>query len=674
MQFVYPSFLWALSALSIPVIIHLFHFRRYKRVLFSDVRFLKQLQEQNKSKQKIKDWLILLSRLLALACLVMAFAQPFIPLGNTANVSGQKVVSLFVDNSFSMHAQGEEGILLEVAKAKARAIVQAYGANDKFQVLTNNLSGTEQRLLSKTEAIERIDVIAPSVASANLVDVEAKQHYAFQQTDGYHAAYFISDFQQNQFNIAQLKTDSLQQRYFIPVQNITANNISVDSIYFTSPQVKLNTPFIAKVKLTNHGNDAAEGVVVKVMLNNAQKALVNTNIGGHESVELEVNLTCTQGGWQKGEVVITDHPITFDDHLYFAFQPAVKNSILTIGNAPNKFFDAVFANDSYYELTHNSYSNINYQNLSNYQLLVLDECSEISSGLAAELDKYLEQGGQVFIIPATTINQSVNDFCAKYRLPSFGANVRQQLKVAHLNTQHPVFANVFSKLNNQTDLPWVASYLSLQTNSQTAGKSLMELNNGASVLWQARAKKGSIVQLAFGLNSTNSGLPNHSLIVPMLLNMAMGVQKQQQLYYVLKQNQWVVVPSKISGADKLVTIKGATQDFTTEISQWQQLQIIPTEILTSEGWFDAKLKQQPAPFYTFAYNNNRKESDMRFWDENNLTELTKQLPHVTINDATAKVLGAQLSMELSGKVLWRWFIVCALLFVLVEIALIRLLK
>ncbi|MBL0031994.1 MAG: BatA domain-containing protein [Bacteroidetes bacterium] len=79
MQFIYPEFLFALSVLAIPIIIHLFNFRRFKKIYFTNVRFLKEIKQDTQSKSKLKHLLVLLSRLLALTFLVLAFAQPFIP-------------------------------------------------------------------------------------------------------------------------------------------------------------------------------------------------------------------------------------------------------------------------------------------------------------------------------------------------------------------------------------------------------------------------------------------------------------------------------------------------------------------------------------------------------------------------------------------------------------------
>ena len=165
MQFVYSSFLFALSAIAIPIIIHLFNFRRYKKIIFSDIRFLKEVQEETKSKRRIKELLILLSRILALTFLVFAFAQPFIPQQKTTQLAAQKAVSIYIDNSFSMGNEGKNGILLETAKNKAQAIINGCKNDENFQIHTSDFEGKQQRLLSKNDALQTIDNIKLSAAS-----------------------------------------------------------------------------------------------------------------------------------------------------------------------------------------------------------------------------------------------------------------------------------------------------------------------------------------------------------------------------------------------------------------------------------------------------------------------------------------------------------------------------
>ncbi|HNB82021.1 MAG TPA: BatA domain-containing protein, partial [Chitinophagaceae bacterium] len=66
MNFYYPLFLIAALSVAVPIIIHLFNFRKYKRVFFPDIRFLKSLQEQTKRHSQLKKLLILAARILCL--------------------------------------------------------------------------------------------------------------------------------------------------------------------------------------------------------------------------------------------------------------------------------------------------------------------------------------------------------------------------------------------------------------------------------------------------------------------------------------------------------------------------------------------------------------------------------------------------------------------------------
>ncbi|NNE29623.1 MAG: hypothetical protein HKN16_08295, partial [Saprospiraceae bacterium] len=125
MQFLFPGFLFALFALAIPVLIHLFYFRRFKKVYFTNVKFLKEVKEETNSRRRLRNFLILLSRLFAFAFIIFAFAQPFLPLDQEVQ-KGKKAVSVFVDNSFSMNALSEDVPLINQAKQKAREIVQGF--------------------------------------------------------------------------------------------------------------------------------------------------------------------------------------------------------------------------------------------------------------------------------------------------------------------------------------------------------------------------------------------------------------------------------------------------------------------------------------------------------------------------------------------------------------------
>ena len=145
-----PQILYFLFAIAIPIIIHLFNFRKHKVVYFSSIRFLKEINEEKKAVSTIKQYLILLSRILALAAIVLAFANPYIP--NSDNTLLNKNTIIYIDNSFSMNDISEKGRLLDIAKEKALQIVESESEENNFWIITNNFSSSENINKNKKEA------------------------------------------------------------------------------------------------------------------------------------------------------------------------------------------------------------------------------------------------------------------------------------------------------------------------------------------------------------------------------------------------------------------------------------------------------------------------------------------------------------------------------------------
>ena len=168
MIFANPLFLWGLLALAIPVAVHLFQFRRYKKVYFSNVDRLSELRSESRRQSELRRWLVLLMRCLAIIFLVLAFAQPTLPGKGQSLHSGATVISVYLDNSFSMENSSSDGNQLEMAKEKAREIVSAYRQGDRYQLLSNTMSGDEFRWLNREEFLDAVDAFFRGLDAAQI--------------------------------------------------------------------------------------------------------------------------------------------------------------------------------------------------------------------------------------------------------------------------------------------------------------------------------------------------------------------------------------------------------------------------------------------------------------------------------------------------------------------------
>ena len=138
MQFLHPAFLFALAAASIPILLHFLHRRRLDRIPFAPMRFLLPTQERQSQRLNFRRLLLLLLRIGAIVCIVLALARPTLTGGlNWLAPEGTGVsVLLLVDDSASMRAQGSEGILFEKAKKEAAGIARGLSGKDELCIAT----------------------------------------------------------------------------------------------------------------------------------------------------------------------------------------------------------------------------------------------------------------------------------------------------------------------------------------------------------------------------------------------------------------------------------------------------------------------------------------------------------------------------------------------------------
>jgi hypothetical protein len=398
MSFLYPSFLWALLAVAIPILIHLFYFRRYKTVYFTNVRFLREVKEESSSRNRLKHLLVLASRILAVIFLVGTFAQPFIPKKGIAVKRGSKAISIFVDNSYSMNARSEDVALFEKAKQRAREIVNAYTIDDEFQILSNDFEGRHQRLVGKEDALSLVDELKITPVSKTQDKILTRQKQALQSgTADFKIAYIISDFQKNIANLTpQILADTTIEVNIIPLQSVQVRNLGIDSCWFDAPVRMLNQTNQLIARIHNYGNEVVQDARLTLRIGNETKPVGNITLKPNETLFDTIPLTITKTGWQEADLSITDYPVQFDDTYYFTFDVAQQISMLCISDgASNRYIDAAFAQSPYFRLTNQQTAKLDYAKFASYQMIVLNEPASISSGVASELKQYVENGGNV---------------------------------------------------------------------------------------------------------------------------------------------------------------------------------------------------------------------------------------------------------------------------------------
>ncbi len=682
MTFVYPLFLWALTAVAVPVIIHLFNFRKYKKVYFTNVRFLKELKQESKSKSRLRELLILITRCLTLICLVLAFAQPVIPGKNAVSkdLTG-KVHSLYIDNSFSMDNVGRQGPALALARTRARQVVSALGNNHRFQVLTNDFEGRHQRLNAPENAALLIDEIKISPAQQQLGDVLKRQTGFLAGTQAAARDLFVfSDLQKSTFNLEALKSDTSLHITIVPQVSKKINNVYLDSCWFESPLQQKGSIQKLHARVRNKSDDVIEAGSAKLMINQQQVAIASYSLQAGASRDVVFTFECRQDGFNYGSVKIEDFPVTFDDELFFAFNARVNIPVCLINGkqADGAIFSSLFA-DSLFTFVSFSEQTIDYAAFKTSDVILLNQVSELSSGLLAEIQKFSKRGGAVVIIPPPDIPaEKYNPGLANLGLPVFGAADTSLTRTDKIEAGSGFYAGVFEKQDKNVNLPLVNKHFRLQRSARDNFETVLRLENGHDLFGFSRLNNATVYLFAGALDGKSGNFSKHAIFVPTFYKIAFGSQSQVPPSYEVSDNVVIALKNDNAGAEEpphIVSLADAKTDVIPEMRVVEnRLMLYTRNQIQIPGFYE--IRRNKISLMPLAFNYARAESDLACYTEEELRKYISDngLKHVSVisgeeNSITADVL--QLS---EGKKLWKLFIILTLIFITIEVALLRLLR
>jgi hypothetical protein len=671
MHFLYPAFLFALVSLAIPVLIHLFNFRRYQKVYFSNVQFLKEIREQQSSRRNLKERLILAARLLALLFLVLAFTRPYIPGPNAKNAGAQKAVSVFIDNSYSMQTLSREGALLDEAKRRAKEIITAYGINDRFQLLTQDFEGRHQRLLTRDEFNDAVDAVKISPRSRNLQQIVDRQLSLLDaQPNTTKSLYIISDFQKNITNGQPLKANGITVNLVQLTGNILAN-VAVDSVWLLNAIHRPGESEKMVVRLHNYSEENSGKIPLKLMINGSQKALGGFNINARSVQDDTLTFSGLQSGWQKGEITLQDNPVTFDNQFYFSFNVKQQMPVLLIdGGTPNIFLNSVFAADPFFKIKRVPDGNVDYASLSTYPLIVISDVRTIAPGLAQQLKVYVSKGGILSVFPAADADiSSYRNFLQDMNAAYPEAVVTETTKVRELNLRNAVFVSIFENFPQNPDLPEIKKYYRL-SNTGNGKESLMQLQNGSPFWASYTSGKGKVYVSAVPLDDSYSNLQRHALFVPIMFRVALLSGHDQSLFYTLGHDETMEIPSVETSEKQILKLVKGSQGVIPDVRQDEGSTLLyVSDQLHETGLYN--LNKQDSTLAVMAFNDNRSESDLSYFSRADLKKVLPDNGNILLGKGSLKDAVTQTNL---GMQLWKLCIILALMFLAAEILIIRFFK
>lgn len=681
MRFIDPLFLYALLLVLLPILIHILQFKRYKTVYFSQVGFLKAIKQESKKKNDLKQLLILLSRILAIIFLVLAFSQPYIPVSPTERKAARQLVGVYIDNSFSMKRMAENGSLLELAKNKAVEIANSYGPGTDFMLLTNQNDIGLQQLLTREQFIAQVAKTDESPVSLPLSRGMRLLENRMDKTSGSagRSLYLLSDFQQFSSDFDQLEPDSNLHVLLVPFEAPADNNLMIDSCWVETPGRRPNQTENLHVRVKNLSGQTVQNLPVRLMLNDSLKAVNTLTIGPNETAEFQLNYRNNRQGAHLGKVEIDDYPVVFDNTCYFSYQVVSKVNVLVIspsGQVAVRYLEKLFRNDENMLFEQVEDKKIQLSQINRYQCIFLLNLDELPGGLTAALLDFVRQGGTLCIFPGIDADlPAYNKLFRELAAGSIGRKDTSSQRMAEINYQHLLFREVFLHEKEKPELPFLKATYRLQTGTNSPETRIITTNSGNPALAEYPYGLGRLYQFSFPLDQAVTDFYKQALFVPVLYNMALNSSEPQVIQYPLAGNQAIELRKKAEFLPgNLITITRVESGDESQLpvlnDRGDYFSINPTPFTNEAGFY--RLSKASETFMTLAFNYNRKESLSPFYAADELVKLTghwQNTPQVI--DSKLPDFQQRIQEANKGTELWKYFILLALLFVLTEAAIIR---
>lgn len=642
MQFKHPEILYFLFLLVIPVLVHLFQLRKFKKEYFTNVKLLKELAIQTRKSSKIKKYLLLATRLLLLASLILAFAQPYFKAKDSESKNNELFV--VIDNSFSMQAKGQKGELL---KRAVQDLLEHAPENLQLSVVSNSEDFWNTNIKSIERDLQKLSY-SPIPFSIENALIKVKSHNSNRGKD----ILVITD-------AIGLKTSALDQlpentkTHFIIPEAEKMENISIDSVYVT--QMLDNFYEIGANVSSNFQEDKSIPVSVYNKENLIAKAILKLN-----QRKQTLRFTIPKDNF-NGYVSLNDNSLAFDNSFYFNITKPEISNILSIGETEKSRFLAKIYTQPDFNYRNVELNTLNYSEISKQDAIILNELDQIPQAMHTNLKQFVAKGGNLVVIPSeeNEIN-NINSFLANFGGIQFTNLQSEEKKVTKINFSNPLFSNVFEKKTSNFQYPYITKSFSLKSNASQA----ITYEDQTAFLSTLSGNNGTLYVFSAPINKQNSNFQNSPLIVPTFYKMGMSNEKNGAKFEIIGNSKPSVVDAIVS-KDQVVSIRNKTEEFIPmQQIMDDKIRIISGDNPKTAGNFT--IAQNQKEIGNLSFNYDRKESM--------LTEASSEsLGDINQTDSMETFFNT-LQTEREDNQIWKWFLIFTLLFLTLEILIQKFIK
>ncbi len=690
MTFLNPAILFGLAAATIPVIIHLLNLRKLKKIDFSTLIFLKELQKNKIRRVKLKQWLLLALRVLIILLIVTAFARPTlegISIGGTT--SAAKTTALFIlDDSFSMSVVDQNGSYINQAKQTIKELLNNLEEGDEAGLIlvsgdTEGEVPVTTNIISVVEKLKNINVSNAS-GTINSALIEAS-NLILESKNFNKEIYLLSDFQKDRIAIKQNLTDLSQvlneqvKLYSFNYSGKEVYNIGISMLKVITKIFEINKPISFEATVTNYSDQTVNNIVVSLFIGGKRSAQKSIDLVLNEAKIVQLEGTTNENGFVDVIVQIEDDEVSVDNKRFSSIFIPEKISVLLLYD---KFNDIRFVkhalqsaadtgNLELYERPLNKLSTIK---LNNYDAVIIIGSKVIDR--SDDLRKYLAYGGGLIIFPSSKPELTeFGEILASLKLPQAkdlifnSEQINKSIDFEKVDYDHPLLQNIFrDEQKKEIESPIIQNYYKISPMGK--GISIITLLDGSSFLSEYDFGKGKTFVFNVSPVLEWSDFPIKSIFAPLIYKSViyLSAEDRSEAEYIAgeqlninisRRTLPVIKVVRPDRSEDLINLNGNDSDF---------LNYSKTYISGNYTIYSGVDILE-----TISVNTDQLESNVKYISDDEFKDYLKDInfkgSHIKITngeDPATLILQARFGSEL-----WRYFLIAAFMLALIEMTIAR---
>lgn len=685
MVFLNPAVLFGMLAASIPVVIHLLNLRKLKKVEFSTLAFLKELQKTKIRRIKLKQWILLALRILIILLLVAAFARPTVKsvsIGGTASAAKTSAV-IILDDTYSMSVITDRGSYFNREKQTAKSLLDEFQEGDEVSIIL--LSG-EKRLeptsnfTSVKNFIDETEISFTGGAIHNSL-IKAAQILSGSQNFN-KEIYVLSDFQKTELKQPETTLTDLSDLIPNNIRIYTFDFASEEPANLTLTDFKVNNQIFEKGKLINFrasvkntSEKSFNNSVVSLFINGSRSAQQSFSAAPGETKLINFETTLKENGLVEIFTELEDDDINYDNKRYLSISvPEKINTAIFYDKLPDtKFVELALSGGSEsapISIQKFPLSRIASFNLNSYDAVIIIGSETITN--YNRIKQFTETGGSLLVMPGSeTTLSKFQKLCGELGIAkpaSFTGEINNDFNTVSFEQtdfQHPIFSNLYEKESKrQIAAPEIYYYLKLTLSG--SGKKIISLIDGSAFFSEFDKNNGRILLLNTAPVLSWSNFPLKGIFPP-LMNKA--------IFYLSSKVK--NINDYKTGDEILVNINNVLLPQLKVAKPERGEDVINLDSLGIKNYLKFTKTGRPGIYKFYSGNKlhdyasinfNAQGSELNYLSHNEFEEYLKEINFtgVHLNISPDENFATAIYQSRFGSELWRYFVLAAMLAALIE--------